>query len=205
MARLCHPIRFIRCLFINEWNLNRQGSKDVTVSNTCGPLLGYPQVAIRLGEWERASIQERLNCLQPPRLKAQKAASYNLRMVSSDYLLQRRATLRRSELSKWARMIKPVTKTSFGFSAGWFTPPDGPPRRLLTAVEARKGAAQEWAKLTIELPCKWHHPLIAQYKDEFGRPRGTINLEVACNAPPQAILLATLLWHTWDLLSLDTL
>ena len=23
-----------------------------------------------------------------------------------------------------------------------------------------------------------------QYKDEWGRPRGTINLEVACNAPP---------------------
>ena len=105
-------------------------------------------------------------------------------MVSSDYLLQRIAFLRRSELSKWARMIKPVTKTSFGFSAGWFTPPDGPPRRLITAVEARKGAAQEWSKLMIEPPCEWHHPLITQYKDEFGRPRGTINLEVACNAPP---------------------
>ena len=101
-------------------------------------------------------------------------------------------------------MIKPVTKVPFGFSVGWFNPPDGPPRRPLTAVEARKVAAQEWAKLMIEPPCKWHHPLITQYKDEFGRPRGTINLEVACNAP-QAILPATLLWHTWDLLSLDTL
>ena len=126
----------------NEWHFSRQGPKDVTMSNTCDPLLGYPQVAIRLGEWDRASIQERLNCLQPLRLRAQKAASYNLRMASADYLLYRKATLRRSELSKWARMIKPVTKAPFGFSAGWFTPPDGPPRRLLTAVEARKGAAQ---------------------------------------------------------------
>ena len=108
----------------------------------------------------------------------------NLRLVSSDYLSHREATLRRSELSKWAKMIKPVTKAPFGFSAGWFTPPDGPPRRRLTAVEARKGAAQEWSKLMIEPSCKWHHPLITQYKDECGRPRGTINLEVACNAPP---------------------
>ena len=36
----------------------------------------------------------------------------------------------------------------------------------------------------IEPSCKWHHPLVRQYIDEWGRPRGTINLEVACNAPP---------------------
>ena len=121
------------------------------MSNTCDPLLGYPQVAIRLGEWDRASIQERLNCLQPLRLRAQKAASYNLRTASADYHLYMRASLRRSELSKWARILKPVTKVPFGFSAGWFIPPVGPPRRLLAAEEARKGAAQEWSKLMIEL------------------------------------------------------
>ena len=108
------------------------------MSNTCDPLRGYPQVAIRLSEWERASMQERLNCLQPRRLRAQKAASYNLRTASADYLLYRKAILRRSELSQLARMIKPVTKVPFGFSAGWFIPPAGPPRTLLTAVEAVK-------------------------------------------------------------------
>ena len=154
------------------------------MSNTCDPLLGYPQVAIRLRVWERASIQERLNSLPPLRLRAQKAASYNLRMVSCDYLARRKATLRRSDLSKWARMIKPATKVPFGFSASWFTPSDGPPRRPLTAEEARKGAVQEWSKLMVEPSCKWHHPLIKQYKSEWGRPCGTINLEVACNAPP---------------------
>ena len=97
-----------------------------------------------------------MNSLPLLLLRAQKAASYNLRMVSSDYLARRKATLRRSDLSKWARMIKLATKVPFGFSASWFTPPDGPPRRLLTAEEARKGAAQEWSKLMVEPSCKWH-------------------------------------------------
>ena len=77
---------------------------------------------------------------------------------------------------------------SHGFSASWYTPPDGPPRRPITSEEARKGAVQEWSKLMVEPPCKWNNSLIMQYNDEFGRPRGTINFEVACNAPPNSNL-----------------
>ena len=36
----------------------------------------------------------------------------------------------------------------------------------------------------VEPPCKLKNPIITQYTVELGRPRGTINLEVACNAPP---------------------
>ena len=168
----------------NEWLSICHNSKDATVSNSCDPLLGYPQVAILQHEWGRASHLERLDKIPSLRLMAQKAASYNLRVVSSDFLAKRKKILRRSDISKWARIIKPATKVPFGFSASWFTPPDGPPRRPLTAEEAHKGAVQEWSKLMVEPSCKWHHPLITQYKDEWGRPRGTINLEVACNASP---------------------
>ena len=174
------------------------------MSNTCDPLLAYPQVAICLRVWERASIQERLGSLPRLRLRAPKAASYNLRMASADFLVRRKATLRRSELSKWARIIKPATKVPFGFSASWFTPPDGPPRKLLTAEEAREGAAQEWSKLMVEPSCKWHHPVINQYKTNvvvLVAP-STLRLPVT---PLQAIIFATPLWHTWDLPSPDTL
>ena len=58
----------------------------------------------------------------------------------------------------------------------------------VTSEEARVGAVQEWSKLMVEPAHKWSSPLISQYKDEYGRPRGTMNLEVACNAPPDSNL-----------------
>jgi hypothetical protein len=85
-------------------------------------------------------------------------------------------------------MIKPSSRVSQGFAASWFTPLEGPPRRPLASYEARKGAAQELSKLMVELHRAWSSPLISQYKDEYGRPHGTINLEVACNAPPDSDL-----------------
>ena len=115
---------------------------------------------------------------------ATNAASLNLRTVSFNYLLGRKQALRERNILKWARMIKPSCRVSQGFAASWFTPPEGPPRSPLTSYEARKGAAQEWSKLMVEPPRAWSSPLISQYKDEYGRPRGTMNLEVACNAPP---------------------
>ena len=66
----------------------------------------------------------------------------------------------------------------------------GPPRRPFTPEEARKGALQEWSKLMTEPSHKWSNPLITPYSDEFGRPRGTMNFEVACNAPPDSNLRA---------------
>ena len=96
--------------------------------------------------------------------------------------------MRERNILKWARMIKPSSRVSQGFAASWFTPPEGPPRRPLTSYEARKGVAQELSKLMVEPPRAWSSPLISQYKDEYGRPRGTMNLEVACNAPPDSDL-----------------
>ena len=40
----------------------------------------------------------------------------------------------------------------------------------------------------IEPPNKWRNPLITSYTDEYDRPRGTMNLKVACNAPPNSDL-----------------
>ena len=85
-------------------------------------------------------------------------------------------------------MIKPATKVSQGFAASWYTPPGGLPRKPATSEEARTGAVHEWSKLMVEPDHKWNSPLISQYKDEYGRPRGTMNFEVACNAPPDSNL-----------------
>ena len=51
---------------------------------------------------------------------------------------------------------------------------------------------------------KWSSPLISQYKDEYGRPQGTMNFEVACNAPPGSTSVS-LLRHIWDRLNQDIL
>ena len=114
----------------------------MTSSNASDPLLGYPLVAIPPTKWARADQQERLSMIHPLRLMAMKAASYNLRMVSSDFLKDRKQTLIQFDISKMARMIKPATKVSQGFAASWYTPPDGPPHTLVTSEEARNGAVQ---------------------------------------------------------------
>ena len=61
----------------------------------------------------------------------------------------------------------------------------------MTCEEARNGAVQEWSKLMVEPVHKWSSPLISHYKDEYGRPRGAMKLEVACNAPPESNLRVT--------------
>ena len=173
---------------VNEWLSTSHDPKDVTCSKDSDPLLGYPLVAIPSNNWADADQQGRLSMIPPLRFMVKKAASFNLRTVNSEYLKNRKQTLRKLNISKWARTIKPASKVSQGFAASWFTPPDGPPRRPVTSEEARKGAVQEWSKLMIEPAHKWSSPLISQYKDEYGRPRGTMNLEVACNAPPNSNL-----------------
>ena len=137
---------------VNEWLITSHVSKDVTCSSESDPLLGYPWVAIPLSDWASANRQGRLNLIPPLRFMAKKAASFNLRTVSANYLLGRKQALRDRNILKWARMIKPSSRVSQGFSASWFTPPEGPPRRPLTAHEARKGAAQELSKLMVEPP-----------------------------------------------------
>ena len=127
---------------VNEWLISPYVSKDVTCSSETDPLLGYPWVAIPLSNWVSTNHQGRLNLIPPLRFMAKKAAPFNLRMVSSNYLLGRKQALRERNILKWARMIKPSSRVSQGFAASWFTPPEGPPRRPLTSYEAHKGAAQ---------------------------------------------------------------
>ena len=171
---------------ISEWITTSHTSKDATVSNACDPLLGYPQVAVHLRKWAYASHRGRLDKIPPLRFIAKNAASYDLRVVNSDFLSHRKESFRELSISKWAMVIRPAMKVSQDFSASWYNPPDGPPRRPATADEACKGALQEWSKLMTEPLRKLSNPLITQYNDEFGRPRGTINFEVACNAPPDS-------------------
>lgn len=83
---------------------------------------------------------------------AKKAAAYDLRVGCTDYLSQRKDALRKLDISKSARMVKPTMKASHKFSASWYTPPDGLPRRPATAEEARAGAAREWSKVMTEPP-----------------------------------------------------
>ena len=130
------------------------------------------------------SAQKRSALLVSLRLMAKKAASFNLRTISSDFLAQRKAVLRSSDIFKWARMIKRVSKIPVGFSAAWFITPEGIRRRPRDVAEALVAANQEWCKLMVEPNLKWQHPLIRQYVDKWGRPRGSMNLRVACLAPP---------------------
>ena len=85
-------------------------------------------------------------------------------------------------------MVKPTMGVSHGFTASWYTPPDGPPRRPATSKEACEGALQEWSKLMIEPRNKWSNPWITPHTDEYDRARGTLNLKVACKAPPDSDL-----------------
>ena len=107
---------------VNEWLSTSHVAKDVTSSNASDPLLGYPLVAISPTKWARADHQDRLSMIHCLRFMAMKAASYNLCMVSSDFLKDRPQTLIKFDISKWAGMIKPATNVSQGFAASWSPP-----------------------------------------------------------------------------------
>ena len=102
---------------------------------------------------------------------AKKAAAYDLRVISIDYVSRRKDALRKLDISKWARMVKPTMRVSHGFTASWYTPSDGPPRKPATSKEACEGALQEWSKLMIEPPNKLSTPLITPYTYKYYRPR----------------------------------
>ena len=107
---------------VYEWLSTSHVAKDVTSSNASDPLLGYPLVAISPTKWARADHQDRLSMIHCLRFMAMKAASYNLCMVSSDFLKDRPQTLIKFDISKWAGMIKPATNVSQGFAASWSPP-----------------------------------------------------------------------------------
>ena len=50
----------------------------------------------------------------------------------------------------------------------------------------------------IEPSNKHSNPLITSYKDEYDRPRGTMNLKVACNAPPESDLRMIAKAYVWS-------
>ena len=74
---------------VNEWLSTSHVAKDVTSSNASDPLLGYPLVAISPTKWARADQQDRLSMIHLLRFIANKVSSYNLRMLSSDFLKDR--------------------------------------------------------------------------------------------------------------------
>ena len=84
----------------------------------------------------------------------------------------------------WARLIKPVGRTAAGFATSWFLTPEGVRRTCRSAAEAREGARQEWAQLMVEGSPKLQFPIVSQNIDAWGRPRGSLNLAVACLALP---------------------
>ena len=171
---------------ISEWITTSHSWKNATVSNACDPFLGYPEVAIHRCKRAYACHRGRLDKVPLFRFIAKTAASYDVRVVSFEFLLHRKETFRKLVISKCARIVRPAKKVPHGFSASWYNPPDGSPRRPATADEACKGALQEWSKLMTEPPCKCSNPCVSHCNDEFGNQRGTINVEVACNAPPDS-------------------
>ena len=86
-SELAANLRF-NILPINKLVITRQTLKDVLSSSSIDPLLGYPQVAIRPAELRYANHQGLLAKIPPLRFMAQKAAAYDFRVRSTDYLSQ---------------------------------------------------------------------------------------------------------------------
>ena len=165
-----------------QWVNSRSDPYDAALSSTVDPLAGFPQEAITYSAWRHERPQ--LGLLTSLRILAKKAAHFNLRTISVGRISQRKAALRSFDISEWARLIKPVSKVSVGFSTSWIITPEGSLRISRNPVEALEGARQEWAKLMVEGNPRWQHPLIFQHVDAWGRPRGSMNLKIACLAPP---------------------
>ena len=121
----------------------RQTLTDATASSSSDPLLGYPQIATPPDEWRRENPKSRRSKIQPLRFMAEKAAAYDLRVISTEYLSRRKGALRKLDICKWARIVKPAMRVSHGFTTSWYTPTDGPSRRPASAKEACEGARQE--------------------------------------------------------------
>ena len=86
----------------------RQTLRDATASNSTDPLLGYLQIAISPDEWQHENPQTRRSKIQQLRfMEKQKAAAYDSNVVSTDYLARRKDSLRKLDISKWARIVEP--------------------------------------------------------------------------------------------------
>ena len=153
------------------------------LSETENPILGFPLDAVSRPAWAR-SLRFRQALLTRLLHLAKKAIHFKVRKTSVDRLAQRRSALRNNDISIWSRLIKPVGKIPAGFATSWFTTPEGVRRICRNETEAREGARQEWALLMVEGSPKWNFPLVSQRTDEWGRPRGSLNLAVACLALP---------------------
>ena len=121
---------------VTQWVNSRLDPFAVSHSGTADPLAGFPQVAVTYSAWKHARSQQGL--LSSLRTLAKKAAHFNLRTMSVGRISQRKAALRSSDISKWARLIKPVSKASAGFATSWITTREGSLRTCRNSVEARE-------------------------------------------------------------------
>ena len=115
---------------------------------------------------------------------AAKAKRMTIRYYCKDLHRTRRNALRNNDISGWARCIRPNIRKSHGYAATWCKPEGEERRRPTNKEEARIGAAQEYEKLMKRPTNKWRHYVITPYTNGYGRSRGTLNVKVACMAPP---------------------
>ncbi len=97
---------------------------------------------------------------------------------------RRADALRNHDIGEWARLLRRASGPSAGHAVEWYHRPDGSRVRPRDAEEARTGIAQEWSRLLVEPADSWQHPLIKQWRDSAGRPRGSLDLQQACIVPP---------------------
>ena len=107
---------------IARWAQTCNTYHEVGSHQCTDPLSGYPQQAIYPTVWKNLSEQERSTIIAARVQMARKAMKVCLQLYCKKFHVARKEALRNHGIAGWARLIRPTSRKSHGYSATWCKP-----------------------------------------------------------------------------------